>query len=98
MSGAVTEAISILSAAMWPESPHFVKKPEFSQEVVSRRPNCFLKDTDIAYVLPSDTKGRISVSLKSMKAKGRASCVKCCRRQLSGFLWPVSGALAAFAE
>ncbi|KAA8584397.1 hypothetical protein FQN60_008182, partial [Etheostoma spectabile] len=34
-SGAVTDAISILSAAMVLKSPSFVKKPEFSQEVVS---------------------------------------------------------------
>ncbi|XP_030598780.1 pentatricopeptide repeat-containing protein 2, mitochondrial [Archocentrus centrarchus] len=34
MSGALPEAISILSAAMLPKSPSFVKKPEFSQEVV----------------------------------------------------------------
>ncbi|XP_030291764.1 pentatricopeptide repeat-containing protein 2, mitochondrial [Sparus aurata] len=34
MSGAVTDAISILSAAKLPKSPSFVKKPEFSQEVV----------------------------------------------------------------
>ncbi|XP_063334272.1 pentatricopeptide repeat-containing protein 2, mitochondrial isoform X2 [Pelmatolapia mariae] len=34
MSGALAEAISTLSAAMLPKSPSFVKKPEFSQEVV----------------------------------------------------------------
>ncbi|KAM4635743.1 pentatricopeptide repeat-containing protein 2, mitochondrial [Polymixia lowei] len=34
MSGAVIDAISILSAAMLPKSPAFVKKLEFSQEVV----------------------------------------------------------------
>ncbi|XP_074473454.1 pentatricopeptide repeat-containing protein 2, mitochondrial [Sebastes fasciatus] len=34
MSGAVTDAVSILSASMLPKSPFFVKKPEFSQEVV----------------------------------------------------------------
>lgn len=34
MSGAFADAISILSAAIMPESPFFVKKPEFSQEVV----------------------------------------------------------------
>ncbi|XP_045923030.1 pentatricopeptide repeat-containing protein 2, mitochondrial [Micropterus dolomieu] len=34
MSGAVTDAISILSAAMLPKGPSFVKRPEFSQEVV----------------------------------------------------------------
>ncbi|XP_022074788.1 pentatricopeptide repeat-containing protein 2, mitochondrial [Acanthochromis polyacanthus] len=34
MSGAVTEAISVLSAALLPKSPYFVKKLEFSQEVV----------------------------------------------------------------
>ncbi|KAM3600401.1 uncharacterized protein V6R79_022846 [Siganus canaliculatus] len=34
MSGAVTDAISLLSAALLPKSPSFVKKPEFSQEVV----------------------------------------------------------------
>ncbi|XP_040014331.1 pentatricopeptide repeat-containing protein 2, mitochondrial [Xiphias gladius] len=34
MSGAVTDAISTLSAAVLPKSPSFVKKPEFSQEVV----------------------------------------------------------------
>ncbi|GAA6219295.1 pentatricopeptide repeat-containing protein 2, mitochondrial [Lates japonicus] len=34
MSGAVTDAISTLSAAVLPESPVFVKKTEFSQEVV----------------------------------------------------------------
>ncbi|XP_010749245.3 pentatricopeptide repeat-containing protein 2, mitochondrial [Larimichthys crocea] len=34
MSGAVTDAISILSAAIMPNSPTFVKKPVFSEEVV----------------------------------------------------------------
>ncbi|XP_023135317.3 pentatricopeptide repeat-containing protein 2, mitochondrial [Amphiprion ocellaris] len=34
MSGAVTDAISVLSAALLPKSPYFVKKLEFSQEVV----------------------------------------------------------------
>ncbi|XP_040915080.1 pentatricopeptide repeat-containing protein 2, mitochondrial [Toxotes jaculatrix] len=34
MSGAVTDAISTLSAALLPKSPSFVKKPEFSQEVM----------------------------------------------------------------
>ncbi|XP_071379441.1 pentatricopeptide repeat-containing protein 2, mitochondrial [Centroberyx affinis] len=34
MSGAVKDTISILSAAMLPKSPSFVKKLEFSQEVV----------------------------------------------------------------
>ncbi|XP_049909358.1 pentatricopeptide repeat-containing protein 2, mitochondrial [Epinephelus moara] len=34
MSGAVTDAISFLSAATGPKSPSFVRKPEFSQEVV----------------------------------------------------------------
>ncbi|XP_036973234.1 pentatricopeptide repeat-containing protein 2, mitochondrial [Acanthopagrus latus] len=34
MSGALTDAISVLSATMLPKSPSFVKKPEFSQEVV----------------------------------------------------------------
>ncbi|XP_044031404.1 pentatricopeptide repeat-containing protein 2, mitochondrial isoform X2 [Siniperca chuatsi] len=34
MSGAVIDAISILSAAMLLKSPSFVKRPEFSQEVV----------------------------------------------------------------
>ncbi|KAM7392599.1 hypothetical protein PAMA_007624 [Pampus argenteus] len=34
MSGATTEAISILSEALRPECPSFVRKPEFSQEVV----------------------------------------------------------------
>ncbi|XP_041825609.1 pentatricopeptide repeat-containing protein 2, mitochondrial [Melanotaenia boesemani] len=34
MSGQVADAISILSAAMLPKSPYFVKRPEFSQEVV----------------------------------------------------------------
>ncbi|KAM7368776.1 hypothetical protein PAMP_013083 [Pampus punctatissimus] len=34
MSGAATEAISVLSEALMPECPSFVKKPEFSQEVV----------------------------------------------------------------
>ncbi|XP_076014797.1 pentatricopeptide repeat-containing protein 2, mitochondrial [Genypterus blacodes] len=33
-SGAVSDAISILSAAMMPKSPLFVKKLEFSQEVI----------------------------------------------------------------
>uniref|UniRef100_A0A3B4TXV4 Pentatricopeptide repeat-containing protein 2, mitochondrial n=2 Tax=Seriola dumerili TaxID=41447 RepID=A0A3B4TXV4_SERDU len=35
MSGAVREAISTLSAAVLPKSPFFVKKPEFSQDVVN---------------------------------------------------------------
>ncbi|XP_053195710.1 pentatricopeptide repeat-containing protein 2, mitochondrial [Scomber japonicus] len=34
MSGAVTDAISVLSEAIVSKSPSFVKKPEFSQEVV----------------------------------------------------------------
>ncbi|XP_029941365.1 pentatricopeptide repeat-containing protein 2, mitochondrial [Salarias fasciatus] len=34
MSGAIQDALSILSAAKSPNSPYFVKKPEFSQEVV----------------------------------------------------------------
>ncbi|XP_028274116.1 pentatricopeptide repeat-containing protein 2, mitochondrial [Parambassis ranga] len=34
MSGAIAEALSVLSEAMLPKSPYFVKKPEFSQEVV----------------------------------------------------------------
>lgn len=34
MSGDVPDALSILSAAMSPKSPYFVKKPEFSQEVM----------------------------------------------------------------
>nr|XP_020442982.1 pentatricopeptide repeat-containing protein 2, mitochondrial [Monopterus albus] len=34
ISGAVTDATAILSAAMLPKSSSFVKKPEFSQEVV----------------------------------------------------------------
>ncbi|XP_071322249.1 pentatricopeptide repeat-containing protein 2, mitochondrial [Trachinotus anak] len=34
MSGAVIDAISTLSAAILPKSPSFVKKPEFSQDVV----------------------------------------------------------------
>nr|XP_046230625.1 pentatricopeptide repeat-containing protein 2, mitochondrial isoform X1 [Scatophagus argus] len=33
-SGAVTDAISVLSAALLPKSPSFVRKPQFSQEVV----------------------------------------------------------------
>lgn len=37
MSGAVTDAISILSAAIMPNSPTFVKKPVFSEEVVSQK-------------------------------------------------------------
>lgn len=45
MSGAVTDAISILSAAKLPKSPSFVKKPEFSQEVVSQKLDC--QSTDI---------------------------------------------------
>lgn len=36
MSGAVTDAVSVLSAAVLPKSPSFVKKLDFSQEVVSR--------------------------------------------------------------
>lgn len=36
MTGAVTDAISILSGAMVPKTPCFVKKPEFCQEVVSQ--------------------------------------------------------------
>ncbi|XP_028457810.1 pentatricopeptide repeat-containing protein 2, mitochondrial isoform X3 [Perca flavescens] len=35
-SGALTDAISILSAAMLLKSPSFVKKPEFSQEVTGK--------------------------------------------------------------
>lgn len=35
MSGAVTEAMSILSAALSFEDYSFLKKPEFSREVVS---------------------------------------------------------------
>nr|XP_040053883.1 pentatricopeptide repeat-containing protein 2, mitochondrial [Gasterosteus aculeatus aculeatus] len=34
MSGAVTDAVSVLSAAVLPKSPSFVKKLDFSQEVV----------------------------------------------------------------
>ncbi|KAM4528107.1 pentatricopeptide repeat-containing protein 2, mitochondrial [Odontesthes bonariensis] len=34
MSGDVADAISVLSAAVSPKTPNFVKKPEFSQEVV----------------------------------------------------------------
>ncbi|XP_020490310.3 pentatricopeptide repeat-containing protein 2, mitochondrial isoform X1 [Labrus bergylta] len=34
MSGALMDAVSILSAAMLSRSPSFVKKPEFSQEVI----------------------------------------------------------------
>ncbi|XP_070781053.1 pentatricopeptide repeat-containing protein 2, mitochondrial [Enoplosus armatus] len=34
MSGAMTHAISVLAAAKLPKSPSFVKRPEFSQEVV----------------------------------------------------------------
>ncbi|XP_075941980.1 pentatricopeptide repeat-containing protein 2, mitochondrial [Anarhichas minor] len=34
MSGAVTDAVSVLSAALLPKSPSFVKKLDFSQEVV----------------------------------------------------------------
>ncbi|XP_068430544.1 pentatricopeptide repeat-containing protein 2, mitochondrial [Clinocottus analis] len=34
MSGAVMDAVSVLSAAMLSKSPYFVKKTEFSQEVV----------------------------------------------------------------
>lgn len=37
------DALSILSAAMLPKSPTFVKKPEFSQEVV-RQAHFFLSD------------------------------------------------------
>lgn len=36
MSGSVKDAISILSVAVLSRSPSFVKKPEFSQEVVSQ--------------------------------------------------------------
>lgn len=36
MSGTMTDALSILSAAILPKSPSFVKRPEFSQEVVSQ--------------------------------------------------------------
>uniref|UniRef100_A0A4W6BL85 Uncharacterized protein n=1 Tax=Lates calcarifer TaxID=8187 RepID=A0A4W6BL85_LATCA len=39
MSGAVTDAISTLSAAVLPDSPVFVKKTEFSQEVDSVKKN-----------------------------------------------------------
>lgn len=35
MSGAIPDALSILSAAKSPKSPYFVKKPEFAQEVVN---------------------------------------------------------------
>ncbi|XP_054468856.1 pentatricopeptide repeat-containing protein 2, mitochondrial [Anoplopoma fimbria] len=34
MSGALTDAISVVSAAMLHKSPYFVKKPEFAKEVV----------------------------------------------------------------
>ncbi|XP_069556865.1 pentatricopeptide repeat-containing protein 2, mitochondrial [Brachyistius frenatus] len=34
MSGSVAEAVSVLSAALLPKSPYFVRKTEFSQEVV----------------------------------------------------------------
>ncbi|KAM6975184.1 pentatricopeptide repeat-containing protein 2, mitochondrial [Tautogolabrus adspersus] len=34
LSGALTDAVSILSAAMLSKSPSFVKRPEFSQEVI----------------------------------------------------------------
>ena len=46
MSGAVTDAISILSAAMSSKSPSFVRKPEFSQEVVSETSDCLIYDAD----------------------------------------------------
>jgi len=36
MSRQVADAISVLSAAVSPKTPNFVKKPEFSQEVVSK--------------------------------------------------------------
>ncbi len=40
------DAISILSAAMSPKSPSFVKKPEFSQEVVSQTCGSLISGTD----------------------------------------------------
>ena len=49
MSGAVTDAISILSAAMLPKSPSFVKKLEFSQEVVSQTMDCQSSDIYATY-------------------------------------------------
>lgn len=49
MSGAVIDALSILSAAMSPKSPTFVKKPEFSQEVVRQAHFFFF------FVNPGDT-------------------------------------------
>lgn len=52
LSGEVTEAMHILSAALLPKSPSFVKKPDFSQEVVSQTPDCSLSDTDTSFAPP----------------------------------------------
>lgn len=35
MSGEIADAVTLLSAAFLPKSPYFIKKTEFSQEVVS---------------------------------------------------------------
>lgn len=34
MAGSASEALSVLSAAVVPNGPSFVRRPEFSQEVV----------------------------------------------------------------
>lgn len=43
-SGAIIDAVSVLAAAVIPKSPYFVRKLEFSQEVV-RQINCFMNKT-----------------------------------------------------
>lgn len=46
-SGAIIDAVSVLAAAFIPKSPSFVKKLEFSQEVV-RQINCFMNKTALS--------------------------------------------------
>lgn len=55
MSGALTDAISVLSATMLPKSPSFVKKPEFSQEVVSLMLDCQSNDIYATYYIKNNT-------------------------------------------
>lgn len=43
-AGAIIDAVSVLSAAVIPKTPFFVKKLEFSQEVV-RQIKCFMNKT-----------------------------------------------------
>lgn len=37
MAGAVKESLSVLTLALGSSSPAFIKKPEFTQEVVSKK-------------------------------------------------------------